>query len=136
MLTAEYIRVLIFLSLVIAVYVFAALIVMKWLLQKFAGTRLSQHKGQVWFRRIILSLSLAGLLCVAYGYFIEPYRISITRVQIKSNKLASDASPIRLVHISDLHSDPKPRLEEQLPAIIKNENPDLIVFTGDSINSP
>ncbi|MBI3650961.1 MAG: metallophosphoesterase family protein [Acidobacteria bacterium] len=132
---AEYLRVTIFFSLVVAIYAFAAILVIKWLLHKFGIAALSQHKSQVWFRRIIFSLSLIGLLCIGYGYFIEPYRISITRVEIKSDKLASGASPIRLVHISDLHSDAKARLEKQLPEIIKNEKPDLIFFTGDSINS-
>lgn len=40
------------------------------------------------------------------------------------------------MHISDLHCDPRPRLEERLPDIVAAERPDLIVFTGDSINSP
>src|SRR4029450_11444451 len=31
--------------------------------------------------------------------------------------------------------DGKPRLEERLPGIIAGENPDLIVFTGDCVNS-
>ncbi len=40
------------------------------------------------------------------------------------------------MHISDLHYDPRPRLEERLPDIIAAERPDLIVFKGDSVNSP
>lgn len=133
---AELIRAIIFFSLVAATYAFAAIICIRWLLHKLGKAPLSRQKGQVWFRRIILSLSLIGLLCIAYGYFIEPYRVAITRIQIKSQKLAKDAKPIRLIHISDLHSDPTPRLEKQLPEIIKNEKPDVILFTGDSINSP
>jgi predicted MPP superfamily phosphohydrolase len=134
--TAEFIRVLTFLSLVGAIYACAAIIGIKWLRHKFGGAGLSQQRGQVWFRRLILSLSCIGLLCIGYGYFIEPYRLSITRVQIKSEKLPKEAKPIRLIHISDVHSDPTPRLEKQLPETIRNEKPDLIVFTGDSINSP
>jgi predicted MPP superfamily phosphohydrolase len=133
---AEFIRVIIFFSLVAAIYAFVAIICIKWLLHKFGKAALSRQKGQVWFRRIILSLSLIGLLCIGYGYFIEPYRVAVTRIQIKSEKLPKGANPIRLIHISDLHSDPTPRLEKQLPEIIKNEKPDAILFTGDSINSP
>jgi uncharacterized protein len=134
--TAEFIRVLIFLSLVAATYAFAAILCVKWLRHKFGGARLSQKPGQRWFRRGILSLSCIGLLCIGYGYFIEPYRLSISRVQIQSDKLPKDAKPIRLIHISDMHSDPTPRLEKQLPETIQNEKPDAILFTGDSINSP
>jgi predicted MPP superfamily phosphohydrolase len=133
---AELIRAIIFFSLVAAIYAFAAIICIKWILQKLGRTSLPQQRGQVWFRRTILSLSFIGLLCIGYGYFIEPYRVAITRIQIKSEKLRQGANPIRLIHISDLHSDPTPRLEKQLPEIIKNEKPDVIVFTGDSINSP
>jgi predicted MPP superfamily phosphohydrolase len=42
---------------------------------------------------------------------------------------------VRIVHISDFHCDPKPRLEEQLPSIIAAAKPDVILFTGDAINS-
>jgi predicted MPP superfamily phosphohydrolase len=133
---AELIRAIIFVSLVAAIYAFAAIICIKWLLQKLGRTSLPQQRGQVWFRRTILSLSFIGFLCIGYGYFIEPYRVAVTRVQIKSEKLPKGANPIRLIHISDLHSDPTPRLEKQLPEIIKNEKPDVILFTGDSINSP
>ena len=94
---AEYFRIIIFFSLVVAIYTFATIIFIKWLLHKFGSAALSQQKNQVWFRRIIFSLSFIGLLCIAYGYFIEPYRISITRVEIKSEKLAGGAKPIRIV---------------------------------------
>jgi predicted MPP superfamily phosphohydrolase len=133
---AEYLRVTIFFSLVLGIYAFAAIIVIKWLLHKFGIAEFSQRKSQVWFRRMIFSLSFIGLLCIAYGYFIEPYRISITRVEIKTEKFPGGTSPVRIIHISDLHSDAKQRLEKQLPEVIRNEKPDLIFFTGDSINSP
>jgi predicted MPP superfamily phosphohydrolase len=60
----------------------------------------------------------------------------VTRVRIESSKLAGASRTLRVVHISDLHCDPQPRLEERLPGIIAAERPDLIVFTGDSLNSP
>jgi len=71
-----------------------------------------------------------------YGYFIEPYWPSITHIKLSSNKIHSDSRPIRIVHISDLHCDPIPRLEEKLPAMIAAQKPDIIAFTGDSINTP
>ena len=42
---------------------------------------------------------------------------------------------MRIVHISDLHCDPKARNEPKLPGEIRDLRPDLIVYTGDSINS-
>ena len=134
--TGENLRILIFLSIIATVYILAAAIVIRWGLQKFHFTTLSNKPGHVWLRRIVVSLALLGFLCMAYGYFIEPYWPSVTHLQIKSSKLSAGSDPIRIIHISDLHSDPKARLEERLPELIGREQPDAIFFTGDCINSP
>src|SRR5262245_48528981 len=83
-----------------------------------------------------LVLAILGVICMAYGYFVEPYRFSVTRVEIRSSKLPSSATPIRIVQLSDFHSDPQPRLETRIPDAVAAEHPDLIVFTGDAINEP
>jgi uncharacterized protein len=133
---AEYLRVLLFLAFAAIVYVLAASIVVRWLLQKLKQTALSQNPHQLWYRRIVLTLAGIGLLCFGYGYFVEPYWLSVTHISLNSPKLTKGSRPIRIVQISDLHSDPKPRLEGRLPQAIAAEQPDLIVFTGDCINSP
>lgn len=133
---AEYLRVLLFLAFVAIIYVLAASTVVRWLLQKLKRTALSKDPRPVWYRSIVLTLAGVGFLCFGYGYFVEPYWLSVTHVRINSPKLTKGSRPIRILHISDLHSDPKPRLEERLPRAIAAEQPDLIVFTGDSINSP
>jgi uncharacterized protein len=132
MLWEEKARVLIFLSLIAAVYVFAVGSLVRILLNRFGIGKLSNTIFQVWFRRIIFSLAGLGFFCFAYAYFVEPYWLSVRKVAIHSSKIKS---PIRIVHISDIHSDSKPRLEEKLAAAIAVEKPDLIVFSGDSINS-
>lgn len=89
-------------------------------------------------RRVSLaffSIATVGLACVLYGWQIEPYWLDVTRIRVASSKLAPSARPLRIAHLSDLHSDPKPRLEEGLPAAIEALAPDLIVFTGDAVNS-
>jgi uncharacterized protein len=83
----------------------------------------------------ILSLAAAGVLCIFYGFFIEPYWLSIEHLEISSAKIHC-TKPIRIVQISDLHCDAKERLEGQLPAVIALQKPDIIVFTGDAINMP
>jgi uncharacterized protein len=85
-------------------------------------------------RKISFALAELGILCIGYSFY-EPSRAEVTHVKISSPKLAKTAGSIRIVHISDLHSDPKPRLENNLATIIAAERPDLIVFTGDSVNS-
>lgn len=127
---------LLFLCTIAAVYLFAAIALIRILLRRAGVLKSTPTDVQLWLQRIVLTLAALGVLCMAYGYFVEPYWLSVTRVRIETMKLPRGTRPIRLVHISDLHSDPNVRLEERLPEVIAAERPDLIVFTGDSINSP
>lgn len=127
--------VLLFLSSIILVYFLAAGYIVRWVLQKFKVIAVSDSRAQRWLARISLSLAAIGVLCFAYGCFVEPYWLSVSHIKISSAKLPSGTRPIRIVHISDLHSDPKVRLERRLPQAIAAERPDIIVFTGDSLNS-
>ncbi len=74
------------------------------------------------------------LLCFAYS-FVEPYRLEVTYTRIPCTKLPADAKPIRIVHISDLHCIGITRLEDDLPAVIAAQQPDLICFTGDALGN-
>lgn len=132
----EEIRVLIFIAFVGTVYLLAAIVLTRSLLSRFGLVRQPAGRFSVYFRRIILLLALAGVVCFAYGYFIEPYWPEITQVTIRSPKFAETGRPLRIVHISDLHSDAHPRLEGRLPKLIDEQKPDLIFFTGDAANSP
>jgi uncharacterized protein len=132
MLWEEKVRILIFAGLIAAVYVFAIGSLVRIVLSRFGLGTISKTPVQTWFRRIVFSLSIFGFFCFTYAYFIEPYWLDIRHVEIKSSKLKSK---IRIVHISDIHSDSFPRLEEKLANSIANEKPDFIVFSGDSVNS-
>jgi uncharacterized protein len=132
----EQFRIVLFLGVVVVVYVLAAGILVRLILRRFGRTTLAQGRKMVWFRRIILALAAIGTLCIAYGFLIEPNWLQVTQVRIESAKLPRGSRPIRIAHISDLHSESTPRLEDRLPGIIAAEKPDLIVFTGDSLNEP
>jgi predicted MPP superfamily phosphohydrolase len=125
---------LLFIAVVAGVYLFATLAIIRLTLRRLHLIGSPTH-GAVQAERLALALAAVGLLCIAYGYFIEPYRLAVTHVRVESPKLPRGTRSIRVVHISDLHSDPKSRLEEKLPEVIAAQKPDLIVFTGDSINS-
>ena len=127
--------VLLFVCAVAAVYLFAACAAVRVLLRRFGRLGPPTRAGVLAERGSIV-LAAAGLLCFAYGYFVEPYWPEVTHVRVGSAKLRGAQRPVRVVHISDLHCDPEPRLEERLPDLIAAERPDLIVYTGDSINSP
>lgn len=86
-------------------------------------------------RRLLLGVVASGALCAAYAWLVEPYWPQVTHARVVSPRLPPGTAPIRVVLLSDLHSDPKPRLEERLPDLVAAQHPDLIVYTGDSINS-
>lgn len=127
--------VLLFVCAVAAVYLFAACAVVRLLLRRFGSMERPTRAGRI-AERGSLALAAVGIVCFAYGYFVEPYWPQVTHVRVESPKLRGAQRPVRVVHISDLHCDPEPRLEERLPDLIAAERPDLIVFTGDSLNSP
>src|SRR5262245_49453645 len=110
MLNAETIPATIFLGLVSIVYVHAFLASIRWLSRKSGPT----SRGLIW-DRTSLALATIGIVCMAYGYFVEPNRLTKTHVSISSPKIPHDTGPKRIVQLSDLHSDPTPRLEQALP---------------------
>ena len=100
------------------------------------GRRPAAGPARRWFRRAVLSAAAAGVLCIAWGALVEPYRVEVVRLRVETARLAPGARPIRVVQISDLHCEAEPRLEDDLPALVAAEKPDLIAFTGDAVNSP
>lgn len=118
---------------VVYIYAFGGLV--RTVLEKFGVIKDKPLRLQIWARRVFFTLALLGFACFAYAYFVEPYRLDVRKVEIKSAKIPQ-GKRLRVVHISDIHSDAAARLEETLPAAIAAEKPDLIVYTGDSVNSP
>lgn len=125
MLETELLRVQLFLSAVLAVYVLALASLL----------RVLRRRGKIGrFDGAVFAAAALGFACMAYGRFIEPYWPEIVRVKIPTDKIAG--RPVRCAHVSDLHFDVNKQLEDRLPGLIAGLKPDLIVFTGDSINTP
>ncbi len=100
--------------------------------------RLRRRRFSWWERDLAMgawALSGLGALCFAYGHFIEPYWIDVTRDNVVTARLR-DGERIRIVHISDLHIDGSNRLLDGLAGRINALRPDAVIFTGDAINSP
>ena len=72
---------------------------------------------------------------MAYGRFIEPRWLDVTRVRVESPHLVGATRPIRIAQISDTHCEVYAGLDEGLADTIAGLSPDVIVFTGDALNS-
>ena len=78
-------------------------------------------------------LHLTGTAIFFYATWIEPFRLEVTRATLCSARL-NGGSPLRLLHISDLHVERRTRREEQLLRLVRELAPDLVVLTGDYLN--
>ncbi|RYE85238.1 MAG: hypothetical protein EOO75_17180, partial [Myxococcales bacterium] len=87
-------------------------------------------------RRPVAALVVIGVACILYGRLVEPWWPAFEHVRIASAKWPAASPPLRIVHLSDLHCEREPRLEERLPDLVAAARPDVIVFTGDSLNEP
>ena len=133
MLIREFVSLSIFLAAILAVYIKEAQLIFKLILHK-----LRRKEGPSGFLTkpaiAVHILAAAGVLCFLYGYFIEPHWIEVKRVEIETGKLSR--ASLRVVQLSDLHTDPKGINERKLVEIVNALKPDIIVFTGDTVNTP
>ena len=83
----------------------------------------------------IAILAAAGILMVVfYSTYIEPFALSVTYEKLSIPTLRSDAPPVRLLHIGDVHIERITRRERKLNTLIRDLKPDAIVFSGDFVN--
>jgi len=134
MATSEKIAAFIFVLVVVSVYLLEIFVCSVYLLNRVKG-----DQSPILGRRLVVLLHVLaaiGIVCFLYGRFVEPYWIEVNEIRIPTAKL-SHAS-FRIVQISDLHCDVRPRAEKKLVRLVNALEPDIIVFTGDSLmlNTP
>jgi len=122
---SDKIRLTLFLTVVGTVYALSAIVLIR---------RLWRGGREARWARLVLGLAAVGLLCMAYGYWIEPKWLSVTHVRITSAKMKKNARPIRIAYFGDLHSARQPVLEDRLVEAVAAEKPDLIFFAGDALS--
>lgn len=91
--------------------------------------QIPQARRKVVGRPLLVVLLIGFALLGFYGGWIEPNRIEVTRYEVR----APVAAPIKIAHLSDLHTRGLGRRERRLLAILEAEKPDLIVVTGDTL---
>jgi uncharacterized protein len=84
-----------------------------------------------------LGIAVGGGLfsSLIYG-FSNKYRYSVKKVPLKFPNLPSSFAGFKVVHISDIHSGSFTDKEAVMKGVelINNQNPDVILFTGDLVN--
>lgn len=83
---------------------------------------------------LVHGIFLFAVVLSAYAFLIEPCWLKVQHVEVKTDKL--HRTTFTLVQISDLHCDPERRNEEAVVSLVNQLQPDIIVFTGDAVNSP
>ena len=78
----------------------------------------------------LIFLAAAALLIVVYAFLVEPYRIEVTHTSVE----APLATPLKIAHLSDLHTSGLGRRERQLVRLLEAEQPDVILITGDTLD--
>jgi len=84
---------------------------------------------------VALAVQLLGSALVAYGMLVEPFRLRVTHLEIACPRLDNPGTPLRIVHLSDIHVERTTRRERALPALVAGLKPDLIALTGDYLNA-
>lgn len=127
----EHLSLLLFVSSVTIVFaLFASVLV------RIAIDALKKEKSVLSNRdKVLLTLGSVGIGCILYGWLIEPYWLEVVHVSLSSPKIKAGQT-VRIAHVSDIHSDKQERLETKMAEAVAREKPDIIVFSGDAINSP
>jgi predicted MPP superfamily phosphohydrolase len=79
--------------------------------------------------RVIWVILLVFATIVAYAFLVEPYWVEVTHYEIQGQV----AAPLKIAHLTDLHTHGIGRRERRMLEILAEEKPDLIVITGDSL---
>jgi uncharacterized protein len=86
------------------------------------------HRFPLW---LLLGLNLLFLALVIDIFFIEPSRLTVSRLTITVPGLKQKA---RIVQLSDIHVELASRRDIALPNLVNSLQPDMILMTGDYLN--
>lgn len=88
---------------------------------------LRQHK---WISAVIALVLVAA--AVGWSFFQSKYSLTCTFYEVCADKIKS---PIRILQLTDLHNSEFGHDNEKLVNMVKEQTPDLIVITGDLLDS-
>ena len=76
------------------------------------------------------------VLCLTLGTLIvyDNFKLDITEYNLKSDNLPESFNELKIIHLSDLHNTEFGKDNEKLLRIIKEQEPDAVFVTGDTID--
>jgi predicted MPP superfamily phosphohydrolase len=86
------------------------------------------HKGLL---IALTALFVFAAVVALDAFWIEPYWIEVTHHHV----FAPLASPLKIAHLTDIHTRGLGRRERRMLALLESERPDLIVITGDTVSN-
>src|SRR4051794_10561862 len=78
-----------------------------------------------------IGLPIFAIGVAVYAHWIEPVWIQVTRHTVQANVSA----PLKVAHLTDLHIDEVGFRERHLLDLLRQEKPDAILITGDSVSN-
>lgn len=102
------------------------------------GVGLFWHQGSIVFNWLALALSVAWLTIAIYGIVVGWKKVTVEEVTVTSSKIPAAFDGYRIVQLSDFHIGTYMASPETVKRIVSEVNslkPDVIVFTGDLVNS-
>ena len=84
---------------------------------------------------IIIIISLIIIVLIIIYLYFENNAIQITNIDVKDQSIPNSFKNFKIVHISDLHNKEFEKSQKNVINKIKETNPDIIVITGDIIDS-
>ncbi|AWK51832.1 metallophosphoesterase [Clostridium beijerinckii] len=79
-------------------------------------------------------IAISSLALLSALIYFDNTLIKVSNYKIKSDKIPKGFNNFKIVHLSDLHSYGLKNYNIQLIKKINNENPNIIVMTGDMVN--
>lgn len=87
-------------------------------------------------KKIIILLSIVILIVLLFFYInYENNSLQISNYEITNNKIPNEFNDYKIIQISDFHNTKSTKLTNTLVKEIENQKPNLILITGDLIDS-
>lgn len=121
----------------IALFVEDIFRVSKWISNKYIFKRTKENKRSIYLTRVVVTLSAITAISIIYGIFVGKYNYQVRTETIEYSDLPNSFDGLKILQISDLHTgswDNKEAIERGIHSINDQEY-DLLVFTGDFVNT-